>query len=37
LVAPVPASVGVEEDLQALTHVMSFTEHYGWHTRLHAI
>lgn len=37
LVAPVPASdplqllplVGVEEDLQALTHLMSFTEHYG--------
>ena len=38
LVAPVPASdplqllplVGVEEDLRALTHLMSFTEHYGW-------
>ena len=38
LVAPVAASdplqllplVGVEQDLQALTHLMSFTEHFGW-------
>jgi hypothetical protein len=35
--APVPASdplqllpLVVEEDLQALTPLMSFTEHYGW-------